>query len=554
MEAVIMDQVEAEEGLVEYEAALQTRPRSRSTSTDVTIIVETVTAMDGNVSQQRGEIERSFYFEGNEIGGIEYNYHIDEEKLGNEKSDYNITKSDSQKSLVAVDDLKRDGNLKEDSLHDFHLLPSEKLESGGNLSFEPFDFGLEECADDTLFKDGRQEVTELDVERVIEEQNTHDLYCPNCNSCITRRVILRKRKRKIRSIHYDGKREKIDTVVNLDGSTSAPAIIDDNLSTTPPVDDPVRETERDIFRCVSCFTFFIPTVKQMGNQNLLDLKDNEWLKELCVIEVNHSGWSGGLVGEQRSGDNDAVNIPTDPEINVDSGHSVGAVVNVPTDPEVNVDSTALGRTYEWDVLKSIIYGGLIESITSLGVVSSAAATDSTTLNIVILGLANLMSGLIILIHNIKELNKDCHGETSQGSSNIDRYQETLGRRENFRLHAVVAVMSYIVFGLLPPVIYGFSFYSSNDKLYKLITCGAASFVCIILLSIGKAYVQKPPKPYVKTVLNNLLVGLTASGLCYAVGLLSERLLEKLGWFETLLAPSTAFLETRSIKPGRAFYG
>ncbi|KAJ4975610.1 hypothetical protein NE237_000716 [Protea cynaroides] len=47
-------------------------------------------------------------------------------------------------------------------------------------------------------------------------------------------------------------------------------------------------------------------------------------------------------------------------------------------PEISVDSAALGRTYERDVLKSIIYGGLIESITSLGVVSSAAATDSTT--------------------------------------------------------------------------------------------------------------------------------------------------------------------------------
>ncbi|KAJ4952955.1 hypothetical protein NE237_029787 [Protea cynaroides] len=46
--------------------------------------------------------------------------------------------------------------------------------------------------------------------------------------------------------------------------------------------------------------------------------------------------------------------------------------------EISVDSAALGRTYEWDVLKSIIYSGLIESITSLGVVSSAAATDSTT--------------------------------------------------------------------------------------------------------------------------------------------------------------------------------
>lgn len=33
---------------------------------------------------------------------------------------------------------------------------------------------------------------------------------------------------------------------------------------------------------------------------------------------------------------------------------------------------------EWDILKSIVYGGLIESILSLGLVSSAAGADATT--------------------------------------------------------------------------------------------------------------------------------------------------------------------------------
>lgn len=33
---------------------------------------------------------------------------------------------------------------------------------------------------------------------------------------------------------------------------------------------------------------------------------------------------------------------------------------------------------DWDVLKSIVYGGLAESIASLGVVSSAAAADAST--------------------------------------------------------------------------------------------------------------------------------------------------------------------------------
>lgn len=33
---------------------------------------------------------------------------------------------------------------------------------------------------------------------------------------------------------------------------------------------------------------------------------------------------------------------------------------------------------EWDILKAIVYGGLMESITSVGVVSSAAGADAKT--------------------------------------------------------------------------------------------------------------------------------------------------------------------------------
>ncbi|RID50803.1 hypothetical protein BRARA_H01507 [Brassica rapa] len=45
---------------------------------------------------------------------------------------------------------------------------------------------------------------------------------------------------------------------------------------------------------------------------------------------------------------------------------------------------------ELDILKSIVYGGLIESITSFGVVSSAAASGTSTLNVMALGLANFI--------------------------------------------------------------------------------------------------------------------------------------------------------------------
>ncbi|XP_042511094.1 membrane protein of ER body-like protein isoform X7 [Macadamia integrifolia] len=738
------EEVEAEEGLVDNEAALETRPHSRSTTTAVTIIVEPVKAMEENGSRQGGggETERSIYFErGNEDGGIwkcrhciwtyqmeglgvdcmqkskghhnepmtfttlhgwcfglgfegiESNDRIPEEMPGNEKSDFSIEKADSQKSLVTGHGQKRDVNLKDSSLYDLHHLPSEKSES----SFEPVDNGSGEDADVALLKDRRQEVAELDVERVILEQDTHDLYCPNCNSCITKRVILRKRKRTIRRIHYDAKREKIDTVVNLDGTNDeSREVAESVLDSSPahPVNDSNRDTGPDIFRCLSCFTYFIPTAargfklfqtsgnrddrENIQNPGKISARNVKWFSSFFeTMRGKNTAEQGDIATQPVEEDAEAlsqteclpetlpskkmdhlsdkgVHLPMDvttqhgedkaliqseclPEIlpvqekdNLSNQGGCSPVVlvdknNVPVQsPKVvtveesyaterikvsaeefqkdvrqvtttTVTTTSMqeavglpgrqsnrgddvavsiradqdvrdiglavpGRTHEWDILKSIIYGGLIESITSLGVVSSAAASDATTLNIVILGLANLMSGFIIIIHNLKELKYDYHGATSEANSNIDRYQETLGRRENFRLHAIVTLMSYIAFGLLPPVIYGFSFRRSNDKSYKLITCGAASLVAIILLSIGKAHVQRPPKSYIKTILHYLLVGLTASGLCYAVGLLIKRLLAESGWFDTLFAPSTAFLdtrstflETRSMKSGWAYY-
>ena len=82
-----------------------------------------------------------------------------------------------------------------------------------------------------------------------------------------------------------------------------------------------------------------------------------------------------------------------------------------------------------EILKSIVYGGLTEAITSLGVISSAAGSGASTckyplslialhfhfesqhtlilvctvvvaVNILVLGLANLFGGLILIIHNV----------------------------------------------------------------------------------------------------------------------------------------------------------
>lgn len=124
------------------------------------------------------------------------------------------------------------------------------------------------------------------------------------------------------------------------------------------------------------------------------------------------------------------------------------------------------------------------------------------------------------------------GVISETGTQEDRYKELLGRKENFWLHTTVSILSYLIFGLVPPVVYCFSFRQSNDTNLKLAAAAAASFACIILLAVGKAYVGKPQRSYFRTVLFYVIAGFSASGVSFLVGELVRKLLEKLGWFES----------------------
>ena len=116
---------------------------------------------------------------------------------------------------------------------------------------------------------------------------------------------------------------------------------------------------------------------------------------------------------------------------------------------------------------------------------------------------------------------------------MDRYNELLGQRENFFLHAFFAILSFIIFGLVPPVVYGFSFRESDDKDYKLAAVAGASLLCITLLSIAKAHTKRPNSyvTYFQTVLYYVSTGAVASVLSYIAGQMVNKLMEKLGWFD-----------------------
>ncbi|KAH8492338.1 hypothetical protein H0E87_021775 [Populus deltoides] len=769
-----------------------------------------------------------------------------------------VKNSEIQKSLVKDDNLQLGENMDNEGFSGSGLTPLEDTFEEHNFKSKPSDSETRVVGDLDLIEEIDQEMTEFDVEKVLEKQNTHDLYCPNCNSCITRRVILRRRRWKNRNARRKPKLAKVDTIVpsesngnstysdaNSADSGSGPgqniANICSNDSPTPAVDDHNCDREPDVFRCLSCFSFFIPAgngfklfrVSATENENVQDpqkistantnwffsifathkrkttteqgnaavdhtqvrgmnqdassgfpnnftssnendhsvmphaertivktgehpkssyskphqsgveslnpstmepllldkspqginLKSNltprngiladqnapllsvdlpsvesssiagilnnmggpslkpgmgivsssreTKLNETALISAReksgdaagNSGsmeglkenapfrpWQGGknppeystsksLIPEQseiqieekfnmakgnekplQNGQasstqgtslpsqlyseggfiNDAalkhhevgkgslnslsqgtsrpekekVNIGEN-EVNAMENKNIGNDVIVTIEKETSkrgdseivcidsVEPTSLlnstnqtnaserkgagvGESWQWEILKSIVYGGLIESITSLGVVSSAAGAGAGTLNIIALGLANLIGGLFIIGHNLVDLKND---RSDQVNEQEDRYQETLGRRDNFSLHATLSILSFLIFGLLPPVMYGFSFRKSDDRDLKLAAVGGASLFCIILLAIGKAHIQrKQPKPYISTVLYFFCTGLMASGASYLVGDLISNLLQKISGFESNLP----FPELKPTEPTTAW--
>nr|XP_043607359.1 membrane protein of ER body 2-like isoform X2 [Erigeron canadensis] len=629
-----------------------------------------------------------------------------------------------------------------------------------------------------VIKDGDDEITEFDVETILKTQDTHDLFCPNCNSCITKRVILRKRKRRIPV--PDAKRNKPEANVALSDSSDNRAQngVDISLNDVPSTisNEYDQQPEPDVFRCLSCFSIFMPTGNGFKLFRIFGNKSNEennevsqkevpvkkkWFSNIFasdkvknnVSDLNKSGAEQSLDAESNvvssnlhepnilaslsqeassqttnstmNSENNQVNLDaasvgtdmdapssrqgydtteqqipkesdspteTDGTITMDkqlltsyqtdsNGKSdypgtfvvkppfgnaesaensvspmqndglklvvppnVGSLVidnsqmnqeldvtvqskhpdlmpgvtqqrtfqnNLETRLEepLKVDKDVLtdkqnklfedlktierikgkdtiitigsnqpetsflqsspdtlfasgtpalqhaggqsrvttetgGRSL--DVIKSIVYGGLMESIASLSVVSSAVAANAATVNVLALGLANIFGGLFVISHDLWDLKND------RSRKREDRYQQLLGQKADFPLHMVISLLSYLIFGFLPPVVYGFSFFESNDKNLKLVMVAAASAVCIIILAAGKAYTQNPPKSYLKTISYYLMFGFMVAGASYVFGDLIMKLLEKIDIFHSGSAVNLSILGKTS-KPAVAAY-
>ncbi|KAJ3672542.1 hypothetical protein LUZ60_007263 [Juncus effusus] len=354
-------------------------------------------------------------------------------------------------------------------------------------------------------------VKNYDLPKILEEQETHDLFCPNCKSCITKRVILKKRRKTITDIKSDQSRPyKIPNLENKDN--------DNNLN--EPLLNPNDDDEKELhilFKCLSCFTFFIPT-------GWIGTKDNK--PALLAIQNQHTLIQTYIHLEWNLQNKiQEINSPVIPPKQEEF------TIVIDKSPKFKPRNCRLCPAINnWDILKPIVYGGLIEIIASLSVVSSAAATGATTPNIFLLGIANLIGGFVLLLHELMELKRAQDEAGDFNHNEVGRYFSLLGHKGHFGLHATLAIFSYLLFGLLPPVIYGFTFRKSDDSEYKIIAVALSAIFCVAILAIGKAHVR-PERKYFKTLFYYVGIAVESSGLAYAGGILVKRLVEKLGLFD-----------------------
>uniref|UniRef100_A0A7N0RE89 Membrane protein of ER body-like protein n=1 Tax=Kalanchoe fedtschenkoi TaxID=63787 RepID=A0A7N0RE89_KALFE len=404
--------------------------------------------------------------------------------------------------------------------------------------------------------EGDPEPIDYDVEGVLKKQETHDLICPNCNCCITRGVRLKKRKRVPKDTHPSAKRDRIEE----DTGT-----VDGALGESLTIRGEDTASDLQVITCWSCFSLLIPTGKGFRLFRLFGGRkqpEPEVISESDSIQtplptpgggrilmdpistVNPLQLADGNMEGQKTDINPATKKKDDVRILIEyevkqidpSGtEEITRDIGIPitgTQAPVREPVVRVGEARDWDILKSIVYGGLIESITSLGVVASAAGAETATLNIVVLGLANLIGGLILIFHNLKDLRKSAYEEPS---NQVDRYHEVLGRRSNFKLHSVIVVLSFLIFGLIPIATYAFTFRKSDNRDYKSLAVIGASLISVTLLSLGKAHTKNPPRPassYFKSISYYLTIAISASGLSYVAGKLLNELIEKTGWFDT----------------------
>ncbi|KAF2283528.1 hypothetical protein GH714_011851 [Hevea brasiliensis] len=460
-------------------------------------------------------------------------------------------------------------------------------------SLPPSNNGTGACESITFRKGSRQDETELYLDEFYKKPVAHEFFCPNCNSCI-KKVVIRES-----GSDYASGPEPIDTFRCTSCFSFLIPAAETNVLQDPPSDSLLQrdslvgivydrttpqpnKTLHDENGHAPATNIVSSPVDMVGENLNFGMikpqdasKDNVTFPKPDTLRQEKVKIDGGVSSTEamRDGKTDEKHLQ---KLEPDERPTIQANIkdnfNSEQSDKVAVETTLLPSTAifigedeqtipsepaddkNW-VLKSIVYGGLTETITSLIVVTSAASADVTTMNILALALASLVGGLFIIGQNLWELKNEQSGRGTSDQTNgrEDRYEDLLGKRQNFILHAPVAILSFVVFGLVPPVVYAFSFQKSDNKHYTLAAVAAASLLCIVVLAIVKGYVQKPPQNCIITILLYAVVGVMASGVSFVAGDQLKKLIEKYGWFKSEAAVVMPLAEMNSGRLAWATY-
>nr|PNR28953.1 hypothetical protein PHYPA_027645 [Physcomitrium patens] len=229
-------------------------------------------------------------------------------------------------------------------------------------------------------------------------------------------------------------------------------------------------------------------------------------------------WSDSYGREETHRDT-TVTVTTDHTVieveGTDATSTLLAATRAAEDAGMMVDSLLQPPQY----LKSIVYGGLDVSLTSLGVIAAAAGGDAKTRNVLALGLAYFCFGFIAFFYKIQDLH----------SVSRTRFRESVGPR--FWVNGPLAMLSFLVFGPLPALAFGLSFRQSNGHDYKMAVTVVVSTVALALLGFGKVASKMTKLSYTRTVSTLIITGVVAAVVGFYSGYYISKLLESFGTFD-----------------------
>lgn len=103
--------------------------------------------------------------------------------------------TDIQKSTNTVINHQNGENIRDKSLP-LDLSSSDESNEDRITPFKPSDTEILERASIDLIKETYEE-TEFELGRLLEEPNSHKFYCPNCNACIEKIVLLKREQERL---------------------------------------------------------------------------------------------------------------------------------------------------------------------------------------------------------------------------------------------------------------------------------------------------------------------------------------------------------------------